>query len=202
MDNSRRPCGQTRESPAEPTEIPWIPILRDATSHWANTLGPLAAREDGRGPEWWRRSGGRVGLALDLDLDLLADQDAAGLQRLVPGQAELLAVDLGRDREAPDVLAPRVGAGAAVLDGELDRLGDVADGEVTDEGELVTGVADDAGAAEGQRGELLRGEEVFAAQVGVAVRGTGGDALGLDRDLRGGVQGFSATLTVPENSLK
>src|SRR5690606_6071568 len=88
-------------------------------------------------------------LALDLDGDLLADEDASGLERLVPGEAELLAVDLGGDAVAEQLLAPRVRAHAVELDGELDLLGHVTDGEVTDDLEHVALVVGDALAAEG-----------------------------------------------------
>src|SRR5207248_10635402 len=50
------------------------------------------------------RSGLADGLALDLDLDLLADHDTAGLQRHVPRDAERLAVDLGGGTEAEHVV--------------------------------------------------------------------------------------------------
>src|SRR5207302_1611965 len=48
------------------------------------------------------------GFGVDLDLDALADHEAAGLERLVPGDVEVLAVDLGGREEPGSDLAPRV----------------------------------------------------------------------------------------------
>src|SRR5699024_9558164 len=87
----------------------------------------------------------------------------------------------------PDAgVAPRVGGGAVKLDVEGDRLGDVADGEVT--GQLVLGVGNllDPRGDERDLRELVRREEVVAAQVTVTVRTAGVDARGLDRELRRG----------------
>src|SRR5437867_843887 len=70
------------------------------------------------------------GLGFDLDGDLLADEDAAGLEGLVPAEAERLPVELGLGREAEADAAP--GVGRAALEGELerDRLGHALDREV------------------------------------------------------------------------
>src|SRR5689334_14009326 len=76
------------------------------------------------------------GLALDLDLDLLAHHDATGLESHVPGQAPVLTVDLGVRAEAENTLAVRAGGGALELDDQLDRLGHVLDGELAVEDEL------------------------------------------------------------------
>src|SRR2546423_4353874 len=83
-----------------------------------------------------RRSGdGRLldGLHVDLDLDLVADQDAAGLQRLIPLQTPLAAVDLGRGVGAGALAAPRIFAAPFVghVEGDLDLL--PADSRVADE---------------------------------------------------------------------
>src|SRR5690606_16313155 len=111
-----------------------------------------------------------------------------GLERLVPGEAEVLAVDLGLGREAEDVLAPRVGGGAAELDVEGDLLGHVPDGEVTDDLELVAGVLGDPLAPEGDLRELVGREEVVAPEVSVAVGDPGVDARGLDDGLDAGLE--------------
>src|SRR3954467_15897578 len=102
------------------------------------------------------------GLALNLDLDLLADHHAAGLEDHVVGQAPVLAVDLGLRAEAEHSLAIRAGGRALELDDQLDRLGDAFDGELAVEDELGAGVRLDAGAAELERRVLLRLEEVTA----------------------------------------
>jgi hypothetical protein len=52
-------------------------------------------------------------LDLQRQLDLVAHQHAAGLQRLVPLQAELAPVDAGRCAEARALAAPGVLAGAS-----------------------------------------------------------------------------------------
>src|SRR5688500_100012 len=72
-------------------------------------------------------------LGTDLDLDLLADEHAAGLERLVPRDAELFAVDLGGRAEPDDLLAPRALRVPLELDVELDLAGDVANRQVADE---------------------------------------------------------------------
>src|SRR6187399_376464 len=74
-------------------------------------------------------------LAGDLDAYLLADQDPAALQDHVPEQAVALPVDLGLGAETEDVPPVRVAPGAAEVDLQVDLLGDVLDGEVTDEHE-------------------------------------------------------------------
>src|SRR3954452_21163595 len=63
---------------------------------------------------------------VDLELDVLADKPATGLEGDGPGQADLLAVEPGRRVEAhPSSLESLVHA--EVLDVERDRAGDVPD---------------------------------------------------------------------------
>src|SRR5260370_22658562 len=45
-------------------------------------------------------------LEVDLDLDVVAEQEATGLQRLVPGQVEVLAVHPGVGADARPPIAP------------------------------------------------------------------------------------------------
>src|SRR5215471_4690811 len=127
-------------------------------------------------------------LALDLDLDRLADQDPAALDGDVPGHAEVLAVDLGGQGEAHDLLAPRAVPDALQVEGQLDLPGDVLDREVTDDGEPVALAAGHPGRAEGELGELLHVQEVVADQVSLPVRVAGVEARGLDNRLRGGLE--------------
>ena len=54
-------------------------------------------------------------LGVDGELDLVADDDAAGLERDVPLEAPVLAVDLGLGAEADDGVAPRRALRAEVL---------------------------------------------------------------------------------------
>src|SRR5215216_1765973 len=70
------------------------------------------------------------GLHFELDLDALAHQHTAGLERLVPREPEVLALD-GRLGDEPDALvAPRILGLAAVFDVERDLPRHVADGEL------------------------------------------------------------------------
>src|SRR3954462_2274511 len=128
-----------------------------------------------------------VDLRLDLDLDRLADEHAAGLEGLVPGEAERLAVELGWGREAARVGAPRGGGDAFDDRIEHHGPGHPVHGQVSLEDEPVALVVTDLRAGEGDLGELLGVEEVGAAQVLVALRVTGRDAGGVDRDLDAGL---------------
>src|SRR3954462_6520123 len=117
--------------------------MRKAARLW--TIG----RSVVSGLAWWDDGSGLAdGFALDLDLDLLADHHAAGLEGHVPGQAPVLTVDLGVRGEAEDGLAERAHGGALELDDQLDRLGHALDGELTVEDELGARVRLDPGAAE------------------------------------------------------
>src|SRR5262249_48945682 len=71
----------------------------------------------------WPRSGLLGGLDLELEADLVAHHDAAALERGVPGDAEVLAVDLGGGREAGPPAARRVGRRTVVLRVERDGAG-------------------------------------------------------------------------------
>src|SRR5688572_1868938 len=83
------------------------------------------------------RGGGLNGLDLQLDLDLVADQQAAGLEHLVPPQAEVLAIDRRPGRERHALVAPRILALAAVLDVERHLAGDAADREIAEDAVVV-----------------------------------------------------------------
>src|SRR3954454_1666908 len=74
---------------------------------------------------------------LELQEDLVADQDAAGLQRGVPGDAVVLAVDAHRALEPGAQVAERVGREALELERDGNRLTDALDGQVA--GELEAG---------------------------------------------------------------
>src|SRR6187402_213731 len=71
---------------------------------------------------------------VELELDLLGDEDAAGLERGVPGEAPVLAVDGGLALEADAGVAERVHGGAGLLELDRDGLGDVLDGQVAGDG--------------------------------------------------------------------
>jgi hypothetical protein len=67
----------------------------------------------------------------DGNVHRIADQDSPGFERGVPGETEVLAVDLGRGLQANADISPRVllRRGGA-FDGEGDRPSDAVDGEV------------------------------------------------------------------------
>src|SRR5690606_10618976 len=81
-------------------------------------------RREARTRAWARAAGsgllglarGRDGRDLERDPDLVADEDATGLEGGVPGEAVLLAGDLGSGGEADAGVAERVGGRAVVLD--------------------------------------------------------------------------------------
>src|SRR6185312_646332 len=132
-------------------------------------------------PELLRRE--RDGLQLEVDLDLLADEETAGLQRLVPLGAELLALDGHPAVEGELGLPPGILGLPQPLDGDGDRLRDVTDREVAGHGQLVAARRRDLGALEGELGKLLGIEEVGRLEVAVALLVVGRDARGVDRHL-------------------
>src|SRR5438128_645462 len=75
------------------------------------------------------RARGLDGLDLDRDLDLVADEHAAGLEELVPRQAEVLAVDRRRGGEAGAIAPPRILDPTRGFDLDDDRLRGAADGQ-------------------------------------------------------------------------
>src|SRR5690349_11607731 len=128
---------------------------------------------------------------VELELDLLGDEDAAGLERGVPGEAPVLAVDAGAALEADAQVAERVAGRAGRLEGDRDRLGLPLDGQLTGD-DPVLAVALDLGRGEGDLLVVVGVEEVGRAEVAVAVGDTGVDAAGLDGQLNlrvGGVRG-------------
>src|SRR5690606_1152708 len=112
---------------------------------------------DGRPGPTAERGSGLLGDGADveLDLDLVAHQEAAGLQRGVPGQAEVLAVDLELGLEARPVVAERVLRGAGELGLQLHALGDAVDRQVARD-DVVVAVRAHTRGGEGP-GRLLAG---------------------------------------------
>ena len=95
------------------------------------------------------RAGQAVGLVLlqdgldgDGDVDLVADQQAAAVQRDVEVDAEVLAGDGRGALEADAGAAPRVAVGAEDLDVEGDRLGDALDGQVAGDEQALAAALD------------------------------------------------------------
>src|SRR4029450_3914293 len=110
----------------------------------------------------------------------------------VPGQAPVLAVDLGdHAREADPLVAPGVDGPAEELEVHGHRAGDAPDGQLAVD--LPLGLAvpgPDPGAAEADGGVLVGAEEVVGPQVAV----TGGvpavDGGGVELDLQGRRLGY------------
>src|SRR6266545_6054443 len=98
-------------------------------------------------------------LDVDRDLHVVADGYATGLEQLVPGQAEIAALDLRRRAEAGALATPGILAASLGRDVEHDLTRDAADRQVAGDREVVTLHAVDAAALEGHRGEVLRVEE-------------------------------------------
>src|SRR4029453_6757053 len=107
------------------------------------------------------------GLEVELDPDALADQEAAGLQRLVPGDVEVLTVDVARGHEPGAQVAPRVDGHALELDVEGGGPCAVADRQVAHDLEAVPD-RPHRRAAVRHEGEALDVQEVGRAQVLVA----------------------------------
>src|SRR5687767_11068540 len=77
-----------------------------------------------------RGLGGPDHLDLEVDADLLADEQAAALEDLVPGQPEGLAVQLGAGREGGPAAAPGVVLEPLEADVEGHRAAGPPDGQV------------------------------------------------------------------------
>src|SRR3954449_4339756 len=126
---------------------------------------------------------------VELELDLLADEDAALVEREVPGQVPVATVDRRLALEADAEAAPRVHRGAGELPVDGDRVGLAVDGEVTDQGVDVVVDLLHLGADEGDLGVVGDVEEVRGEQVGVAVGVAGVNARHVDLDLGPAVRG-------------
>src|SRR6267142_2035543 len=114
-------------------------------------------------------------LEIDRDLDLVADGHTAGLEQLVPGEPEVLAVDLRRGTVAGALAAPRILPAAFLRHGQRHFLLDVLNREVARHLQPVP-VGDDLRASEAESREPVRIEEVGGAQVRVSLILSGIDA--------------------------
>src|SRR5947208_11318924 len=76
---------------------------------------------------------GRDGLDGQFDTGRLADEESAGFEADVPGEAEVLAVDLGGRAEADALVAHGGGAATVEVDLERDGPGGAVHGQVTRE---------------------------------------------------------------------
>src|SRR4051812_40189149 len=73
------------------------------------------------------------GLHLELDVDSVAHEHAAGLQRLVPLQPEVLPIDRGLGGEADALVAPGILGPAAVVNVQTHLASDAPDRQPTDD---------------------------------------------------------------------
>src|SRR5262249_43610441 len=120
-------------------------------------------------------------LDVDRDLDLVAHREAAAVERLVPHDAEVLAVDLGGGARAGAGHPHRVLDGRpAALHVEDDLLRDPVQGQVAGHLEAVVPRLLDLLRGEGDGGVLRHVEEVGALQVLVALRLAGVDGGHVD----------------------
>src|SRR3954471_21167729 len=118
------------------------------------------------------------------DRDLVGESRLATRQRVVPADAELVAVDLRLELQAEALAAERIRERVRDDAGDLDGLGVALDRDLAVDRQLVA-VAADVLRLEGQLRMALGVEEVGRLQMGLEVR-----VLDLDaRDLRGALQG-------------
>src|SRR5439155_9565002 len=132
----------------------------------------------------------RDGLHVELDAHFLSDEHAAGLERKVPGEAPVLAVDFGGRAERDPLIAHRRGAGALELDLERDRTGDLAHGEVAGQRPGAGRTFLDTGGPERDVRVAVDVEEVGTAEVRVAVDVARLERRDLDVDLGMGAFGL------------
>src|SRR6266478_1651055 len=130
------------------------------------------------------------GLDLEHELHLVAHQDAAGLQCLVPAQTEILAIDARAAAKAGALAAPGVLAGALVGDVEDHGLRHAMHGQVSDDTVDAGFHLLDLRAAEGGGGKLLHVQEIGRSQVRVALRVSRVDARRIDGHLHRGGAGL------------
>src|SRR6478752_9781093 len=101
---------------------------------------------------------------VNFELDLVADQPAAGLEGDVPVEAPVLAIDLGLGAETGPPRAVHPGVEAEELDVEVDRLGDVLDRHVGGDHEAIAAPWPDLRRHDADLGVRLGGEEITASQ--------------------------------------
>src|SRR3954447_13419718 len=126
---------------------------------------------------------------VELELDLLADEDAALVERDLEGKAPVATVDGRLALEADAEAAPGVDRGAVELPVDRHRVGLAVDGEVTDQGVDVVFDLLHLGADEGDLRVVGDVEEVRGLEVRVTVGVAGVDALDVDLDLGPAVLG-------------
>src|SRR5437868_3737240 len=126
---------------------------------------------------------GLDGFDVNLDLQVVADEHATGLESYVPGEAPILAVDGRLGAEGLALATPRVLA--ATFEGGVEDyfLGRAADSEVAIDLIFVALDRLDALALKGDIGVIGYVEEVSRAQVAVAALFVGEEGVGVDAGL-------------------
>lgn len=71
--------------------------------------------------------------------NLVAYYGTASFERLIPGQPEVLAIDLAGSGETDSLIAPRILSRSQILTVQNDRLRNAADREITDDLDIVPG---------------------------------------------------------------
>src|SRR5207302_8535802 len=112
------------------------------------------------------------------------EQEVAVGKGLVPLQVKITAIDGARELQADALAAPRVFAVLGDLAGELDRLGDALDGDLTLQRDLTVAAHLGGGGTEADLRVLLGVEELRALQVAVAVGVARVDRGDLDASLQ------------------
>src|SRR2546422_2537045 len=112
---------------------------------------------------------GRDGLDSQFDTGRLADEEAAGFESHVPGEPEVLAVDLGGCAEANALVAHGGGAATVEVDLQGDGPGRAVHGQIAHELPGVVAQWPHRGRCEGDRWVVLHVEEVRALEVGITV---------------------------------
>src|SRR5688500_1273939 len=123
------------------------------------------------------------GLYRQRHLDLVADEEAACLERRVPAETEILAVQRQLSLEHELGVAPRILRCAKEARGQYHATGDAPDGEIAAYVIDVAATRCDRRARERQRRVSADVEEIGAAKVLVAISLGGVDGVGLDRDV-------------------
>jgi len=125
-------------------------------------------------------------LYVEIDVDFVADDNAAGVQGLVPGNSKILAVNSGGTGNGSTLQAPRI------LDGRLGGanlknclLGHAANGQVACDFEPAGSGGFDLGGLENHGRILGDVEEISAHKVLVSVRFASIDGRRVDGDVNG-----------------
>lgn len=107
--------------------------------------------------------------SFDLNLDLIGNQHAAGIQRSIEVDTKIATVDLGLGLEAQANVAEWIFCNALDVNIKDDGLGNTLDGEVAGDlsGVLILDYC--IGSSKGELRESLGGEEIISANVCITI---------------------------------